>query len=59
MVFDIESFCPSISLELFHKAINFVKTMGDIPEKDISVIMQAGRTLLFNNKQLFAKKIYS
>ena len=33
--------------------------MGDIPEKDISVIMQAGRTLLFNNKQLFAKKIYS
>ena len=56
MVFDIESFYPSISLELIHKAINFVKTICDIPEKDISIIMQSRRTLLFNNKEPWLKK---
>ena len=39
IVFNIESFYPSISPELFHKAINFVKTICDIPDKDISIIM--------------------
>ena len=41
IVFDIERFYPPISLELFHEAINFVKTICDIPEKDISIIMQS------------------
>ena len=56
IVFDIESFYPSISLELFHKAMNFVKTICDIPEKDISIIMQSRRTFLFNNKEPWLKK---
>ena len=51
IVFDIESFYPSISLELFHKAINC-----DIPEKDISIIMKSRGTLLFNNKEPWLKK---
>ena len=56
IVFDIESFYPLISPELFHKAINFVKTIRDIPDKDISIIMQSRRTLLFNNKEPWLKK---
>ena len=56
IVFDIESFYPSISLDLFHKAINFVKTICDIPEKDISIIIQSRTTLLFNNKEPWLKK---
>ena len=51
IVFDIEGFYPSISPKLFHKAINFVKTIRDIPDKDISIIMQFRRTLLFNNRK--------
>ena len=56
IVFDIESFYPSVSLEFFHKAISFAKTIRDIPEKDISIIMQSRRTLLFNNKDPWLKK---
>ena len=56
IVFDIESFYPSISPKLFHEAINFVKTIRDIPDKDISIIMQSRRTLLFNNKEPWLKK---
>ena len=56
IVFDIESFYPSISPKLFHKAINFVKTIRDIPDKDISIIMQSIRKLLFNNKNPLLKK---
>ena len=39
IVFDFESFYPSKLLELFHKAINFVKTIRDASEKDISIII--------------------
>ena len=35
IVFDIERFYPSISPELFHKAINFVKTIRAIPDKEL------------------------
>ena len=40
IIFYIESSYPSISLESFHKTISFVKTIREIPEKDISIIMQ-------------------
>ena len=56
IVFDIESFYPSISHELFHKAINFVKTIRDITDKDISTITQSRGTLLFNSKETWLKK---
>ena len=54
--FETKTMHHSISLELFHKAINFVKTICDIPEKDISIIMQSRRALLFNNKESWLKK---
>ena len=50
IVFDVESFYPSISPQIFHKAINYVKTIRDIPDNDISIIMQSRRTFLLNNK---------
>ena len=55
-IFDIKSFYSSISPELFHKATSFVKTICDIPDKDISIIMQSRRTLLFSNKKPWLKK---
>ena len=51
IVCDIENFYPSISPELFQKAINFVKSICDIADKDISIIMQSIQTLLLNNKK--------
>ena len=38
-VFDIESFYPSISLELFNEPLNFAKTLTDNSEKDAFIIM--------------------
>ena len=57
IVFDIGSFYPSISLKLFRKAINFVKTIRDFPDRDISIIMQSRQTLLFNNKEPWLKNL--
>ena len=56
-VFDIESFYPSISLKLLEDAINFAKTVCNISEQDTSIIMQARRTLLFNNGEPWVKKV--
>ena len=48
MVFDIEIFYPTISENLFIKAIQFAKQMTEIFGEDINLIMQARKTLLFN-----------
>ena len=47
--FDIESFYPSISLNLFQQAIDFSREKFDIKDTDISIIMQARKTLLFHD----------
>ena len=39
--FDIESFYPSITRGLMNKAIEFAKTIADIPDGDLSIIMQS------------------
>ena len=49
MIFDIENFYPSIPLELFNEALNFAKVLTDISETDVSIMMQAHKTLLFND----------
>ena len=56
IVFDIENFYPSISPQLFTKAINFAKQFGDIKEEDMKIIMQARQTLLFHDKEPWVKK---
>ena len=43
-------------MSYFKQAINFVKIIRDIPEKDISIIMRSRRTFLFNNKEPWLKK---
>ena len=54
-VFYIESFYPSISLNLLNNAINFVKSICNISEQDMLIIMQARRTL-FNDGEPWVKK---
>ena len=55
-IFDIESFHPSISLDLLNQALNFAKTLTDISGKDESIIMEACKTLLFNDSKPWLKK---
>ena len=56
VVFDIESFYPSISEDLFNEALNFAKTKIDITNQEMSIIMHSRNTLLFNKNQLWVKK---
>ena len=48
--FDIESFYPSITQGLMNKAIEFANTIVDIPDEDLSVIMESRKALLFSEK---------
>ena len=54
--FDIESFYPSITLRLFSLAINYAKSIIPIANSDFNIIMQARKTLLFSNGELWVKK---
>ena len=55
IIFDIESFYPSISLNLFEKTIQYAKSICNITEKDLSIIMQARKTLLFHKNEPWDK----
>ena len=54
--FDVDNFYPSITLDLFNKAINFAKRHIDIPDDDLSIIMQARKTLLYQDGSPWTKK---
>ena len=56
MIYDIKSFYPSISKNLFIKAIQFAKQVTKITDEDINLIMQARKTLLFNEGIPWVKK---
>ena len=56
MVFNIESFYPSISENLFIKAIQFHKQITEITDEDINLTMQARKTLFFNESIPCIKK---
>ena len=56
MVFDIESFYPSITECLFTNAIQFAKQITEISDCDMSLINQSRKTLLFNEKIPWVKK---
>ena len=47
-VSDIENFYPSISKNLFIKAIQLAKQMTEVFDEDINLIMHAKKNLLFN-----------
>ena len=54
--FDVDNFYPSITLELFNKAIAFAKQHTEISDWEVEVIMQARKTLLFNNGEPWCKR---
>ena len=56
VVFDIESFYPSISEDLFNEALNFSNMKIGIINQEMSIIMHSRNTLLFNKNQLWVKK---
>ena len=56
VVFDIESFYPSISLELFNKTITFASRKCDITEDELNIIMQSRKTLFFHDNHPWVKK---
>ena len=57
MVFDIESFYPSITECLFTNAIRFAKQITEISDYDMSLINQSRKTLLFNERIPWVKKV--
>ena len=57
IIFDIESFYPSISPELFNKSIDFAKSIHNISDNDLNKIMNARKTLLFHHEEPWMKKI--
>ena len=50
IIFDIESFYPSISPELFNKSIDFAKSIHNISDNDLNII-NARKTLLFHHEK--------
>ena len=56
VVFDIENFYPSISFDLFNDAITFANEICPISDDELTIIMQARKSLLFNDKQPWIKK---
>ena len=49
--FDVENFYPSISIDLFTDAISYAKTITNIDDDQLSMIMKSRKTLLFNNSR--------
>ena len=56
IVFNIENSYPSISLELFNKALQSTKNSCKITNEEISIIMKARNTLPFNDNQSWVEK---
>ena len=54
--FDIDSFYPSITIDLFNQAFEFASEYVNIPDNYKTVIMHARRTLLFSDEVPWTKK---
>ena len=54
--FDIESFYPSITKELFIKAVDHAKKHVRITNKEIDIILQSRKTLLFHHSKPWSKR---
>ena len=57
--FDIDSVYPSITESLLSKAISFAKNYTTINDKNIDIIMQCRKSLLFDNETAWTKKTHS
>ena len=56
VVFDIESFYPSISTKLFDEAISFAKLYYDFTSDGLEILMHSRKTLLFRQDSTWVKK---
>ena len=56
---DIDSFYPSITESLLSKVISFAKNYTTINDKNIDIIMQCRKSLLFDNETAWTKKNHS
>ena len=56
IVFDIESFYPSISLDLFDKVLIFAKEIIPIADSDLQIMMKSQKTLLFHENEPWIKR---
>ena len=56
MQFGIEEFYPSISKELFLKAVTYAKTLVNISDEEINIIMHSRKSLLFSNTYIWINK---
>ena len=54
--FDVENIYPSISIDLLTDAISYAKTITNIDDDQLSIIMQSRKTLLFNNSEPWVEK---
>ena len=55
-VFDIKDFYPSITESLLKEAIEFAKQHVNVSAKDLRAILQARKSLLFNDSHTWIKK---
>ena len=53
---DIVDYYPSISLELFNKAIEFARTCVNIDNLTIDIVLNARKSLLFHNNSAWIKQ---
>ena len=49
--FDAENFYSSITSDLLHNLIKFVKELTTVSDNEIHIIIQSRKTLLFNEKK--------
>ena len=56
IVFDIENFYPSITENLFKKALNFASKRVGIKKEDKEIVSHARKSLLFNKEKTWIKK---
>ena len=56
IVFDIESFCPSISTKRFDEAVSFAKLYYDFNSEELETIMLSRKTLSFREDSTWVKK---
>ena len=56
MNFDVENLSRSFAIDLFTNAISYAKTITNIDDDQLSLIMQSRKTLLFNNNERWIKK---
>ena len=54
--FDVENFYPSILIKLFTDSIKYAKNLIEITDQNLAIIMQARKTLLFQNTEPWVQK---